>query len=54
MPIIQELEYLQDGPGAIDRTEFVYATLRLYETLNVSDRNTLLNFNKQKKLIEID
>jgi len=29
--------------------EFVQASLRLYQTLNVADRNTILNFNKPIK-----
>ena len=30
MPIIQELEDLDEGYGAIDKTEFIQASLRLY------------------------
>ena len=31
MPIIQELEDLEEGQGAIDKNEFVQASLRLYQ-----------------------
>ena len=30
MPIIQELEDLDEGYGAIDKAEFIQASLRLY------------------------
>lgn len=30
MPIVQELEELDEGQGAIDRAEFIQACLRLY------------------------
>lgn len=46
MPIVQELEELEDGQRAIDRAEFIQASLRLYQTLNVQERNLILNFNK--------
>lgn len=36
MPIIQELEDLEEGVGAIDKNEFIQACLRLYQTLNVT------------------
>lgn len=49
MPIIQELEDLDEGQGAIDRAEFIQACLRLYQTLNVADRNIILNFNRERK-----
>ena len=31
MPIVQELEDLEEGQGAIDKNEFVQASLRLYQ-----------------------
>jgi len=31
MPIIQELEDLDEGQGAIDKAEFIQACLRLYQ-----------------------
>ena len=31
MPIVQELEDLDEGYGAIDKTEFIQASLRLYQ-----------------------
>ena len=33
MPIIQELEDLEEGQGAIDKNEFVQASLRLYQVI---------------------
>lgn len=49
MPIVQELENLEEGVGAIDKNVFIQACLRLYQTLNVSQRSIILNFNKPKK-----
>ena len=50
IPIFQELEMLEGGVGKIDEAEFIEATLRLYQTLPISDRSSLLNFNIQKKV----
>ena len=40
MPIVQELEDLDEGMGAIDKNEFIQACLRLYQ---VSDKFEILN-----------
>ena len=50
IPIFQELEMLEGGMGRIDQAEFIEAAWRLYQTLPISDRSVLLNFNVQKKV----
>ena len=64
LPIFQELEMLDEGQGMIDYSEFIEAALRLYQvsncyliqlllcfqTLPISDRNALINFNKETKV----
>ena len=52
IPIFQELEMLDGGIGKIDQAEFIEASLRLYQTLPISDRSTLLNFNIQKRVFQ--
>ena len=46
MPIIQELEDLDEGQGAIDRAEFIQACLRLYQVrFNQLCSIPICNFN---------
>ena len=40
MPIVQELEELDEGQGAIDRAEFVQACLRLYQVSRIMKINS--------------
>ena len=52
LPIFQELEMLDGGQGMIDQNEFIEAASRLYQTLPISDRNELINFNKAMKVFQ--
>ena len=53
IPIFQELEMLEGGVGKIDEAEFIEATLRLYQTLPISDRSSLLNLGTNKMKLRI-
>lgn len=44
-PLLQEME---DIAQTLDRDEFVEAALRLYQTLNVADKNIILTFKKNQ------
>jgi hypothetical protein len=37
---------MEDIAQTLDRDEFVEAALRLYQTLNVADKNIILTFKK--------
>ena len=48
-PFLDELLNLEGGIGCVDREEFVEAMIRLYQTLSITERDLLINFDKRPK-----
>lgn len=46
-PFLDELFNLEGGIGCVDREEFVEAMIRLYQTLSITERDLLINFDKR-------